>query len=222
MKKLIIAGLSKIISGMLLIALLLLLPAGTLHYPNAWLLIGLLFIPMLIVGVILLCRAPNLLEKRLNSREQESEQRLVILFSSFIFILGFVLAGLDYRLGWTRLPFSLVVTGSVLFLMAYGLYVEVMRENMYLSRTVEIQEDQRVVDTGLYGIVRHPMYMAVIILFISMPLVLGSAVAIIPFLFIPAVLVKRIQNEEKVLEEGLAGYREYKNKVKYRILPYIW
>lgn len=210
------------ISGMLLVTLLLFLPAGTWQYPNGWLLIGLLFIPMPVMGAVLLCKAPQLLEKRLNSREQESEQKKVILLSSIIFIAGFVIAGLDYRFGWTRLPLPGVGIGVGFFMIAYGLYVEVMRENAYLSRTVEIQKDQRVVDTGLYGIVRHPMYMAVILLFLSMPLVLGSAMAIVPFLFVPAVLVKRIRNEEQVLEEGLSGYREYETRVKYRLLPFVW
>lgn len=220
--KLILTGLIKMLSGVVLMGLLLFLPAGTWRFWNAWLLLGLLFLPMIIVGVVLLGKAPDLLEKRLNSREQETEQKLVILFSSLIFIVGFILAGLDYRFGWTKLPVPIVIIGGLLFLLAYGIYIEVMRENAYLSRTVEIQDNQHVIDTGLYGVVRHPMYMGVIILFLSMPLVLGSAVAIIPFLFIPAVLVKRIRNEEEVLEKGLSGYCEYKNKVKYRMIPFIW
>jgi protein-S-isoprenylcysteine O-methyltransferase Ste14 len=219
---LIFNGLTKMILGIVLIGLLLFLPAGTWHYPCAWLLLGLLFVPMLAVGIILLRKAPELLKKRLNSKEKESEQKIVILLSFLIFVLGFILAGLDFRFGWTQLPLPVIAVGAILFLFSYGIYVEVMRENAYLSRTVEVQENQKVIDTGLYSIVRHPMYMAVIILFFSMPIVLGSAVAILPFLFIPAVLVKRIKNEEKVLEEGLDGYREYKDKVKYRILPYIW
>lgn len=220
--KLILTGLIKMLSGVVLMGMLLFLPAGTWHFWNAWLLLGLLFLPMIIVGVVLLGKAPNLLEKRLNSREQETEQKLVILFSCLIFVAGFILAGLDYRFGWTRLPVPIVIIGGLLFLVAYGVYIEVMRENAYLSRTVEIQENQQVIDTGLYGVVRHPMYMGVNLLFLSVPLVLGSAVAIIPFLFIPAVLVKRIRNEEEVLEQGLSGYCEYKNKVKYRMLPFIW
>jgi protein-S-isoprenylcysteine O-methyltransferase Ste14 len=219
---LIFNGLTKMILGMALIGLLLLLPAGTFYYPSAWILMGLLFVPMLAVGIVLLCKAPELLKKRLNSKEKESEQKIVILLSSLIFVVGFILAGLDFRFEWTQLPLPVIVVGAILFLFSYGIYIEVMRENAYLSRTVEVQENQKVVDTGLYSIVRHPMYMAIIILFFSMPIVLGSAVAILPFLFIPAVLVKRIKNEEEVLEEGLDGYREYKDKVKYRILPYIW
>ncbi len=220
--KLLLTGLVKIVSGVVLMGLLLFLPAGTWRYPGAWLLLALLFVPMPVVGVALLIKAPALLEKRLNTKEREPEQKLVILLSSLIFITGFLLAGFDFRFGWSQLPLIVIIIGSALFLLAYGLYLEVMRENAYLSRTVEIQEDQKVVDTGLYGLVRHPMYLAVDLLFISMPLILGSAAAILPFLFFPAVLIKRIKNEEKLLDEGLPGYREYKNKVKYRLLPYIW
>ncbi len=220
--KLLLTGLVKIVSGIVLMGLLLFLPAGTWRYPGAWLLLAFLFVPMPVVGVVLIIKAPALLEKRLNTKEREPEQKLVILLSSLIFITGFLLAGLDFRFGWSPLPLIVIMIGSALFLLAYGLYLEVMRENAYLSRTVEIQEGQKIVDTGLYGLVRHPMYLAVDLLFISMPLILGSAAAILPFLFFPAVLIKRIKNEEKLLEEGLPGYREYKNKVKYRLLPYIW
>lgn len=220
--KLLLTGLVKIVSGIVLMGLLLFLPAGTWRYPGAWLLLAFLFVPMPVVGVVLIIKAPALLEKRLNTKEREPEQKLVILLSSLIFITGFLLAGLDFRFGWSQLPLIVIMIGSALFLLAYGLYLEVMRENAYLSRTVEIQEGQKIVDTGLYGLVRHPMYLAVDLLFISMPLILGSAAAILPFLFFPAVLIKRIKNEEKLLEEGLPGYREYKNKVKYRLLPYIW
>lgn len=220
--KLLLTGLVKIVSGIVLMGLLLFLPAGTWRYPGAWLLLAFLFVPMPVVGVVLIIKAPALLEKRLNTKEREPEQKLVILLSSLIFITGFLLAGLDFRFGWSQLPLIVIMIGSALFLLAYGLYLEVMRENAYLSRTVEIQEGQKIVDTGLYGLVRHPMYLAVDLLFITMPLILGSAAAILPFLFFPAVLIKRIKNEEKLLEEGLPGYREYKNKVKYRLLPYIW
>lgn len=177
---------------------------------------------MLILGIILYFKAPDLLEKRLNSKEQEGEQKKVIALSALIFVVGFILAGLDFRFGWIKLSSLVVNIGCILFFVSYGLYIEVMRENAYLSRTVEIQEGQTVIDTGLYGIVRHPMYAAVIMLFLSMPLVLGSAIAVLPFLFIPAVLVKRIKNEESVLEEGLDGYRAYKEKVKYRLFPFVW
>ena len=221
-RNLLLIGFLKMAAGLLLMSVLLFLPAGTLHYYGAWRLLALLFIPMLIVGVVLYCKAPDLLRKRLNSREQEPEQRQVILLSAMIFMIGFVLSGLDFRFGWTQLPLPAVLAGALLFLLAYGLYIEVIRENTYLSRTVEIQENQKVIDTGLYSIVRHPMYMAVMLLFLAMPLVLGSAVSILPFLFIPAVLAKRIKNEEAVLEDGLPGYREYKTKVKWRLIPFIW
>lgn len=220
--KLLVTGLLQTITGAVLMGLLLFVPAGTWRFQGAWLLLGLLFIPMLILGAVLYLKAPALLEKRLRAQEREPEQRLVILLSALIFAAGFILAGLDFRFGWARLPAPAAAAGALLFLLAYGLYVAVMRENAYLSRTVEIQQNQKVVDTGLYGFVRHPMYMASSLLFLSMPLVLGSAVALLPFLFFPPLLAKRIRNEEKVLEEGLPGYRAYKEKVKYRLLPYIW
>ena len=220
--KLLMRAFAKLLSGLLLMGALLFGPAGTWHFPGAWWLLALLFVPMPVVGAVLYRRAPELLRKRLNSREQEPEQRAVILLSSLIFITGFVLAGLDFRFGWTRLPAPVVALGMVLFCTGYGLYVEVLRENAHLSRTVEVQEGQKVIDTGLYGIVRHPMYLAVTVLFLSMPLVLGSAAALLPFLFVPAVLVKRIRNEERVLEAGLPGYRAYEKKVKYRMVPFLW
>ncbi|MGM9677710.1 MAG: methyltransferase family protein [Butyricicoccus sp.] len=221
-KGLLRSGIIRMIAGLVLMGALLFLPAGTWRYPGAWRLLALLFLPMPVIGIVLAVKAPELLAKRLNAKEQESEQKQVIVLSALIFILGFVLAGLDFRFGWTQLPLAVVIAGMVLFLLAYGLYLEVMRENAYLSRTVEIQEGQKVIDTGLYGVVRHPMYMAVTILFLSMPLVLGSVIAILPFLGIPAVLVKRIKNEEQVLEAGLPGYREYEKKVAFRMIPFLW
>lgn len=221
-KSLLLQGTLKIISGLLLMGALLFLPAGTWNYPGAWRLMALLFIPMLNVSVILYIKSPGLLRKRLNSREQESEQKRVILLSAMAFVASFILAGLDFRFDFTNLSKPLVWVGMILFLLAYGLYLEVMRENAYLSRTVEIQEGQKVIDTGLYGIVRHPMYTAAILLFLSMPLVLGSGVAMIPMLFVPAILVKRIKNEEQVLEQGLSGYLDYKERVRYRIIPFVW
>lgn len=221
-KGLLRSGIIRMIAGLVLMGALLFLPAGTWCYPGAWRLLALLFLPMPVIGIVLAVKAPELLAKRLNAKEQESEQKQVIVLSALIFILGFVLAGLDFRFGWTKLPLAVVIAGMVLFLLAYGLYLEVMRENAYLSRTVEIQEGQKVIDTGLYGVVRHPMYMAVTILFLSMPLVLGSVIAILPFLGIPAVLVKRIKNEEQVLEAGLPGYREYEKKVAFRMIPFLW
>ena len=221
-KKLLLAGGLKMLSGLLVMGLLLFVPAGTWRYPGGWRLMALLFVPMPVVGAVLYVKAPELLEKRLNSREQEPEQKRVILLSALVFVAGFVLAGLDFRFGWTHLPMAVVVAGCVLFCGAYGLYAEVMRENAWLSRTVEVQEGQQVVDTGLYGVVRHPMYLGVLVLFLSMPLVLGSAVAVVPFLAIPWVLVQRIRNEEQVLEAGLPGYGDYRKKVKYRLIPFLW
>ena len=212
----------KLLAGLAAMSLLLFLPAGTWRWPGAWRLLALLFIPMPIVGLVLYRNAPELLKKRLNSRETEPEQKKVVLLSVLIFVAGFVLAGLDFRFSWTPLPLPVVLLGCVLFCGAFGLYAEVLRENAYLSRRVEVQEGQKVIDTGLYAVVRHPMYAAVTVLFLSMPLVLGSAIALLPFLFVPAVLVKRIKNEEAVLEEGLPGYRAYQKKVRYRLLPFLW
>lgn len=215
-------ALIKYISGLLLVAVLLFLPAGTLRYWNGWLFIGLLFVPMLFLGMILLLKAPNLLEKRLNDKESESEQKKVIGASAMMFLAGFILSALDFRFGWSHMPIVITGIASLVFLTAYGLYMEVMRENAYLSRTVEVQKGQTVVSTGLYRIVRHPMYFATVLLFLSIPLVLGSYIGFIIFFVYPFLLVKRIRNEEKVLEEGLAGYREYKEKIKYRMIPFIW
>lgn len=208
--------------GILMVGLLLFLPAGTWRYWNAWLFMGLLFIPMFLLGVILWLKAPDLLEKRLCSKEKETEQKDVIVWSLILFVGGFIVSALDFRFQWSDLPLWLVAAASVILLISYALYGEVMRENTYLSRTVEIQEDQKVIDTGLYGIVRHPMYSVTILLFVSFPLVLGSGIALIPFLFYPLLFVKRIKNEEKVLEEGLDGYTEYKERVRYRLFPFVW
>lgn len=221
-KSLLFTGIGKLFLGVALMGAMLFLPAGTWNFPGAWRLLGFLFVPMLLSGAVLFWKAPELLKKRMNSREKEQEQKKVILLSSLIFAAGFVLAGVDYRLGISQLSFPVVIAGVVMLLAGYGLYIEVMRENAYLSRTVEIQENQKVIDNGLYGVVRHPMYLAVILLFTAMPLVLGSFLAVLPFLGFPAVLVKRIKNEEKVLEEGLCGYREYQKKVRYRLLPFVW
>lgn len=220
--ELMLKGMSKFIIGLLMIGILLFLPAGTFAYWNAWLFIALLFIPMFCLGIVLFIKAPILLEKRLKSKEKETTQKEVILLSLFIFVGGFVIAALDYRFQWSVLPDWLVGIASVVLLISYGLYAEVMRENAYLSRTVEIQENQKVVDTGLYGIVRHPMYFATTLLFLSFPVVLGSGISFLIFCLFPCLLVKRIKNEEKVLEEGLEGYKEYKQKVKYRMIPFVW
>ena len=205
-----------------MVVLLLFLPAGTFNFWNAWLLMGLLFIPMFIAGVILWIKNPELLRKRLDVKEKEGEQKQVIGMSAIIFITGFILAGLDFRNGWSNMPVWVVTTASVIFVISYILYAEVLRENTYLSRTIEVQENQKVIDTGLYGIVRHPMYFAATVLFLSFPVVLGSWFSFAAFCFFPFVLVKRIKNEEEVLEKGLEGYKEYKQKVKYRMIPFVW
>ncbi len=221
-KKLFVNGIVKFLSGLILVGLPLFLSAGSFAYWNAWLFMGILFIPMFIAGLILTKKNPYLLEKRLNAKEEQSEQKTVIALSGIMFLLGFVLAGLDYRFQWIKLPEWVAIIGAAVFLIAYGLYAEVLRENTYLSRTIEVQENQKVIDTGLYGIVRHPMYAVTLILFLSMPIVLGSVISFIIFLAYPFIIAGRIKNEEKVLEEGLAGYKEYKQKVKYRLVPFIW
>lgn len=221
-KKLFANGIVKFLSGIVLVGLPLFLSAGSFAYWNAWLFMGILFIPMFIAGIILIKKNPYLLERRLDVKEKQSQQKTVIALSGIMFLSGFIVAGLDYRFKWIKLPDWLVIVGAVIFLIAYGLYAEVLRENTYLSRTVEVQENQKVIDTGLYGIVRHPMYAVTLILFLSMPIVLGSVIAFIIFLTYPFIIAGRIINEEKVLEEGLAGYSEYKKKVKYRLIPFIW
>ena len=220
--RLLAQGLLKMLSGMLIVGLVLFLPAGSWNYFNGWLFCGLLFLPMLVLGALLLWKAPALLEKRLNTKEQEKTQMAVVAVSSLLFLAAFVAAGLDFRFGWTQVPVWLVCLAAVFQLASYGLYAEVMRENAWLSRTVEVQENQKVIDTGLYGIIRHPMYTATILLFLAMPLVLGSWVSFAIMLLYPVVIVFRIRNEEQVLEAGLAGYREYKQRVRYRLLPFIW
>lgn len=220
--KLVLNGLIKFITGLLLVGALLFLPAGTFNYINGWLFIALLFIPMLILGVVLFFKAPNLLAKRLGAKEKENTQKGVVALSGLLFIGGFVVAGLDCRFGWSHVPTWVVIAASVILLASYALYAEVMRENAYLSRTVEVQVGQKVIDTGLYGIVRHPMYAVTVWLFLSIPVVLGSWWALLCFLPYIAVIAVRIVNEEKVLTEGLEGYADYKKRVKYRILPFIW
>ena len=221
-KQLLLDGLKKTVAGIVMIGMLLFFPAGTIHYFNGWLFCGVLFIPVIIMGIVLFIKAPDLLRKRLQEKEEQAEQRSVVALSGLMFLAGFILAGLEFRFGWTQLPMWLVYAAAVAFLLGYGMFAEVMRENAYLSRTVEVQEGQVVVDTGLYGIVRHPMYSATVVMFLAMPLVLGSAVSFAVFLVYPFLLVKRIRNEEQVLEDGLVGYMEYKQKVKYRLIPFIW
>jgi len=208
--------------GMLSLGALLFLPAGTLHFFNGWLFLAVVFVPMLAAGVILMRRNPQLLQKRLNTKEKLGEQRLVIKLSALMFIAGFVLAGLDFRFGWSQLPKWVSYLSALVYLLGYGLYAEVMRENAYLSRTIEVQEGQTVVDTGLYGVVRHPMYSATLILFLAMPLMLGSLLSFVCFLAYPAIIVKRIESEEALLEAELEGYIAYKQKVRYRLIPYLW
>ena len=220
--RLLAQGLLKMLSGMLIVALVLFLPAGSWNYFNGWLFCGLLFLPMLVLGALLLWKAPALLEKRLNTKEQEKTQMAVVAVSSLLFLAAFVAAGLDFRFGWTHVPIWLVCLAAVLQLAAYGLYAEVMRENAWLSRTVEVQENQKVIDTGLYGIIRHPMYTATILLFLAMPLVLGSWVSFAIMLLYPVVIVFRIRNEEQVLEAGRAGNRDFNQRVRCRLLPFIW
>lgn len=222
MKKLAIQAFAKAGAGLLLCALLLFVPAGTVYWPAAWRFLAALFLPMVFVGVVLLCKAPELLKKRLNAKEQQTTQKGVILVSALLFVADFVLCGLDYRFGWSSLPVWAQWAASAAFLTAYALYGEVLRENAWLSRTVEVQENQQVVDTGLYGIVRHPMYAATVLLFLSMPLMLGSVWGFLLLLAYPAVLVPRILNEEKVLKEGLPGYAAYRKKVRWRMLPFVW
>ena len=220
--KLLVNGLVKLICGIALVGLLVFLPAGTMNYLNGWLLCALLFVPMLILGAVLFLKAPDLLKKRLDTKEKEATQKGVVAFSGLIFLAGFIIAGLDHRFSWTKVHMAVVVVASVLFLLSYALYAEVMRENVYLSRTIKVHEGQKVVSTGLYGIVRHPMYMATVVMFLSIPLVLGSWIAFAVFLAYPFAIAVRIKNEEEVLSNELEGYKEYKEKVKYRMIPYIW
>lgn len=212
----------KFFAGVVLLGVLIFLPAGTFYYWNAWLLMGILFVPMFFAGIVMMFKNPDLLRKRLNAKEKEAEQSLVIKLSGLMFILGFVAAGLNFRFRWIVLPEWVSWAAAVVFLLSYLLFAEVLRENTYLSRTVEVQENQTVVDTGLYGIVRHPMYSASIVLFLSMPLVLGSLISFVVFLIYPVIISKRIRNEEDVLERELAGYAKYKKKVKYKVIPFIW
>lgn len=209
-------------AGLILVGLLIFLPAGTLQFFGGWLLMGVLFIPMALMGIVLLIKDPALLEKRLGAKEKQSEQQLVVKLSALMFLAGFILCGLNTRFGWLMLPKWGMIAAAAAFLAGYAMYAEVLRENAYLSRTIEVQKEQKVIDTGLYGIIRHPMYTATILMFVMLPLVLGAVIALPVFLLYPAIIVKRIGNEEKVLTEGLKGYAAYKKKVKYRLFPYLW
>ena len=213
---------AKFLAGVVLVGVLLFVPAGTLAWPQGWLLMAILFVPMFIAGLVMKKKNPELLKKRLNSKEEQDEQKDVVKFSGLMFLAAFILAGLNFRFRWIVLPDWISWVAAVIFLLAYGLYAEVLRENTWLSRTIEVQEDQQVVDTGLYGIVRHPMYMSTLFLFLAMPLVLGSVISFLVMLLYIPIIAKRIRNEEQVLEESLAGYREYKQKVKHKVIPFIW
>lgn len=221
-KKLFFQAITKFLLGLVLIFALLFIPAGSLRYINGWIFMGLLFIPMFIVGIILMIKNPELLRRRLNAKEKEGEQKQVIILSGLMFFLGFIIAGLNFRFKWIELPNIVTIISSIIFIISYILYGIVLKENTYLLRTIEVEENQKVIDTGLYGIVRHPMYATTILLFLSMPLVLGSVFSFVIFLVYPVIIAKRINNEEKVLEKDLKGYTEYKKKVKYKIIPFIW
>lgn len=220
--KLFIQAITKYLSGVILAGLLIFLPAGSLAYANGWLFMGILFIPMLLAGFVMMAKSPELLKKRLNMKEKLTEQQAVVALSGLMFAAGFILAGLGFRFHWYQLPKAVVMGAAGVFLLSYVLYAQVLRENAYLSRTIEVQENQKVIDTGLYGIVRHPMYSATVLLFLSMPLVLGSLYSFLIFLAYPLLIARRIRSEEAFLEQELEGYQEYKSKVRYRLLPFIW
>ena len=220
--KLFLQAIIKYIFGVLIVGALLFIPANSFKYWNGLLFMGLLFIPMFIAGIILMIKNPELLRKRLNAKEEENEQKWVLVFSGLMFIVGFIVAGLNYRYKWIEMPNIVIIISSILFIIAYILYAEVLRENTYLSRTIEVQDNQKVIDTGLYGIVRHPMYAVTILLFLTMPLILGSVISFLIFLIYPIIIAKRIKNEEKMLEKELKGYAEYEKKVRYKIIPFIW
>lgn len=220
--KLFINALTKFICGILLVGLLIFLPAGTFSYINGWLFTGLLVIPIFIMGIVLFIKAPDLLKKRLDGKEKEKTQKGVVLFSGIIFLGGFITAGLDFRFSWSSVPMPVIIIASIIFLTSYGLYAEVMRENAYLSRTIKVSENQKVISTGLYGIVRHPMYAATILMFLMIPIILGSWWSLLIFIGYPLIITIRIINEEKILTAQLSGYEEFKQKVKYRLIPWGW
>ena len=222
MLELFVQGITKIVLGIILVGALIFLPAGTIFFPNGILLMVVLFVPMFVAGIIMMFKSPELLKRRLNAKEKQKEQGMVVKLSGLMFIAGFITSGLDFRFGWSAVPKSVVIIAVLIFLLAYLMYAEVIRENMYLSRTIEIQENQKVIDTGLYSVVRHPMYTATIFLFLSMPIILGSVYAFLIFLVYPFIIAKRIKYEEEFLEKELDGYREYKKKVKYRLIPFVW
>ena len=220
--KLFLQAILKFLSGFVLVGLLLFIPAGTFSYPQAWLLMGILFVPMFAAGLVMMKKSPDLLRKRLNAKEEQPEQKTVIVLSGIMFFAAFLVAGLNFRFGWIILPVWVSYAAAVVFLIGYALYAEVLKENVYLSRTVEVQENQKVIDTGLYGVVRHPMYMSTLLLFLAMPLVLGSIISFVIMLAYIPIIAKRIQNEEQVLESGLDGYADYKKRVRYKVIPFVW
>ena len=220
--KLLANALVKFTCGLLMVGLLIFLPAGTLCYGKGWLLMGLLFAPMLVAGFVMYFRSPDFLAKRLDAKEKQAAQKGVLAAAGLMFVAGFVVAGLDFRFGWSQMPKAVTVVSAVLFLLSYALYAEVMRENAYLSHTIRVEEGQTVVDTGLYGIVRHPMYTATIVLFLMIPMILGSWYALVELEVYPAIIIVRLKDEEDLLTRQLPGYAEYKQKVKYRLVPYIW
>lgn len=220
--KLFFQAITKFLIGALLVGALIFVPAGTIKFLNGWIFMGVLFVPMFIFGIYLMFKNPDLLKRRLNAKEKEGEQKTVIALSGLMFMAGFVIAGLNYRFGWVVLPNIVTIVASIVFVISYILYAEVLRENAFLLRTIEVEKGQKVVDTGMYGIVRHPMYIVTILLFLSIPLILGSIISFVIFLMYPFIIIKRIKNEEKVLERDLEGYIEYEKKVKYRLIPFIW
>lgn len=220
--KLFFEAIFKFSLGVLLVGLLIFIPAGTIKFLNGWLFMGLLFIPMFIAGIVMMIKSPNLLKSRLNAKEKEKEQKKIVAISGLMFLIGFILAGLNYRFNWIELPNVVVIISSIVFLLSYILYAEVLRENAFLSRTIKVEKKQKLIDTGLYGIVRHPMYLATIFLFLSMPLILGSLISFLVFLLYPFIIIRRLNNEESVLEKELKGYKEYKKKVRYKLIPFIW
>lgn len=221
-KKLLIQGLIKYLVGVLIVGALIFVPAGTLSYKNGWLMMGVLFIPILIMGIVLMIKNPELLKKRLDAKEKEKEQKEVTCICGLMFIIGFIIAGLNYRYQWITIPHSISIVGSIIFLITYLLYAEVLRENTYLSRVVEVQKNQKVIDTGLYGIIRHPMYSITIIMFLMIPIILESPISFLIFLIYPIIIIKRIKNEELLLEKDLKEYKEYQRKVKFKLIPWIW
>ena len=220
--KLFFEAIFKFLLGVLLVGLLIFIPAGTINFFNGWVFMLVLFVPMFIAGIVMMIKSPNLLKSRLNAKEKEKAQKKIVAISGLMFLIGFILAGFNYRFNWIELPNVVVIISSIVFLTSYLIYAEVLRENAFLSRTIEVSDNQKVIDTGLYGVVRHPMYLATIFLFLSMPLILGSLISFIVFLIYPFIIIRRLNNEERILEKELKGYKEYKKKVRYKLIPFIW